>query len=778
MKKLLSLIISVVISICLLNTVVLADTDESALFLDVHFVGNWIFDTYDVTVYLDDTAVDTIAHGKNYSKLIENVSKGTHRLSFRSVKAESVRGDTDFEVDGDTTFQCTLQAYSDYVKITDINLIDNVDLSALPVPDLSGLILSEAINQLTDTGFANIKSQTKNDSIWEEDNWIVTDQNLKPGTTAEKNTVFDLYCIKTKDYLEEKLVDLSSVNAKETAKDLNFEVSYKNAATRENINDRIEGMSDQEKEEWIVSEVTPAAEGERKAELTLVCTSNRDVPNVAEQSLTEALQTMAKSDFSNVNYKSNSGSSIWDTDNWKVISQSPEAGATVSADSEVKLEVQSYKELNETAQAADESEPTADTEPIEKTEPIEEAESVAAAKPAATTEDAVISLENDEFAAILVQWDWASDAIKDFAANNKGQTITFPGYVVEMLSDDDVHYNIGVSFGDKTENHDSSGPWFYFKNVTIADMAGETEGSVTDIHEGDRLFFTAKVDEYDDSLDLFYLTPVSAVTRTAPDYSSKETVQKVQEALNANGFNCGTPDGIAGGKTKEAISNYRENNSLVPGDFIDYALLVSLDISPELQTEETSSNEISAIADSNEASQIEEASENVQSNASEPATASQENAIREAKSYLNYTSFSRNGLIDQLSSEYGSGYPYDDAVFAVTYLEENGLVDWYEQARKEAEDYLEYTSFSRKGLIEQLTSEYGSGFTADQAEQAVAYLEQENKVDWYEQAVLEAESYLEYMSFSRNELIDQLTSDYGSGFTYDQAVYAVDQVYK
>lgn len=84
---------------------------------------------------------------------------------------------------------------------------------------------------------------------------------------------------------------------------------------------------------------------------------------------------------------------------------------------------------------------------------------------------------------------------------------------------------------------------------------------------------------------------------------------------------------------------------------------------------------------------------------------SQQNAIREAEGYLDYTAFSKSGLIEQLEYE---GYPTEEATFAVDQIE----VDWNEQAVKSAQSYLEYTSFSRSGLIEQLQYE---GFTTEQA---------------------------------------------------------------
>ncbi|HEY5891130.1 MAG TPA: Ltp family lipoprotein [Acidimicrobiia bacterium] len=92
----------------------------------------------------------------------------------------------------------------------------------------------------------------------------------------------------------------------------------------------------------------------------------------------------------------------------------------------------------------------------------------------------------------------------------------------------------------------------------------------------------------------------------------------------------------------------------------------------------------------------------------EPAaqfTRSEENAIKSAEQYLDFTAFSRSGLIDQLEYE---GFTTSEATMAVDYLG----VDWNEQASKSAEQYLDFTAFSRSGLIDQLEYE---GFTTEQA---------------------------------------------------------------
>ena len=98
-----------------------------------------------------------------------------------------------------------------------------------------------------------------------------------------------------------------------------------------------------------------------------------------------------------------------------------------------------------------------------------------------------------------------------------------------------------------------------------------------------------------------------------------------------------------------------------------------------------------------------------------PVNLELENAKAEARDYLDYSPFSRQGLIDQLSSEYGAGYPVDIATQAVDSLNE----DWNAQAVKAAQDYLDYSPFSRQGLIDQLSSEYGGQFTIERATHGV-----------------------------------------------------------
>ncbi len=150
-------------------------------------------------------------------------------------------------------------------------------------------------------------------------------------------------------------------------------------------------------------------------------------------------------------------------------------------------------------------------------------------------------------------------------------------------------------------------------------------------------------------------------------------------------------------------------------------------------------------------------------------TSAQENALESAHSYVDMSGFSKKGLINQLSSSAGEGFSKADAKFAAN----NVGADWKQEALESAQSYIDMSGFSKQGLIEQLSSSTGEGFTRAEATYAV------NNVgaDWNEEAVESAQSYLDMGGFSEQALIEQLSSSAGEGFTPAQARHAVNEVY-
>ena len=99
-------------------------------------------------------------------------------------------------------------------------------------------------------------------------------------------------------------------------------------------------------------------------------------------------------------------------------------------------------------------------------------------------------------------------------------------------------------------------------------------------------------------------------------------------------------------------------------------------------------------------------------------SAAQQQAVDDGRGYLSQgQGFSKQGLLSQLTSSAGNGFSAPDAEFAIHYLNPN----WDQQAVDAANGYLtEGQGFSEQGLIQQLTSSAGSGFTQAQAEYAAS----------------------------------------------------------
>jgi hypothetical protein len=92
-------------------------------------------------------------------------------------------------------------------------------------------------------------------------------------------------------------------------------------------------------------------------------------------------------------------------------------------------------------------------------------------------------------------------------------------------------------------------------------------------------------------------------------------------------------------------------------------------------------------------------------------TQQQKSAVASAKQYLSTSPFSQQGLIDQLDSSAGSGYSVNDATVAVDSL----TVNWNDEAEQAAKQYLQTQPFSCSDLIQQLDSAAGDQYTVAQA---------------------------------------------------------------
>lgn len=96
----------------------------------------------------------------------------------------------------------------------------------------------------------------------------------------------------------------------------------------------------------------------------------------------------------------------------------------------------------------------------------------------------------------------------------------------------------------------------------------------------------------------------------------------------------------------------------------------------------------------------------------------------------------------------------------------------YQNALQKAESYSKTMYMSKQGIYDQLTSQYGEKFPADAAQYAIDNMQ----ADWNANALEKAKSYQKTMNMSKSAIYDQLISEYGEKFTKSEAQYAIDHL--
>jgi hypothetical protein len=96
----------------------------------------------------------------------------------------------------------------------------------------------------------------------------------------------------------------------------------------------------------------------------------------------------------------------------------------------------------------------------------------------------------------------------------------------------------------------------------------------------------------------------------------------------------------------------------------------------------------------------------------------------------------------------------------------------YKSALSKATSYSSMQHLSKQGVYDQLTSEYGEKFSAAAARYAIDNV----KADWNANALAKAKSYQSQQSMSPASIHDQLTSSFGEKFTAAEADYAIQHL--
>lgn len=104
--------------------------------------------------------------------------------------------------------------------------------------------------------------------------------------------------------------------------------------------------------------------------------------------------------------------------------------------------------------------------------------------------------------------------------------------------------------------------------------------------------------------------------------------------------------------------------------------------------------------------------------------------------------------------------------------EKNSVPKEYKSALNKATSYANTMYMSRQGVYDQLVSEYGEKFSSESAQYAIDNV----RADWNANALFKAKNYQNTMNMSPAAIHDQLVSEYGEKFTQTEADYAIQHL--
>ena len=121
---------------------------------------------------------------------------------------------------------------------------------------------------------------------------------------------------------------------------------------------------------------------------------------------------------------------------------------------------------------------------------------------------------NEEFVAILNTTDQGDQIIEEFAVKYAGRTIEFDGNIAYMNNHGDytTRYDFLISPWDYSETS-GSGPNFQFEDCGVFELHLIGDNIPDTIGMGDNLHFVAKLEDYNETSQLFHLNPISTEFR-------------------------------------------------------------------------------------------------------------------------------------------------------------------------------------------------------------------------------------------------------------------------
>ena len=229
--------------------VTLSCSKKCDLYLDLTSASNLFLDTYDIDIYLNDELLGSVANGETFTKRV-SVLEGNHEVIACKSGNNSVSAIKKIKVDNDITFKSKL-THGSSISFDDASTTNGIVGAEITMIDVKGHILQDALTELSNIGFINVREEPFSD-IWDKNNWIVVSQSVMPDAVIDKNEKIQLDCIKLDNYFKDNYVGKNLDEVQALADNSGIEIRYESTEGKSDIGTIISGLSQDNKKYWTV----------------------------------------------------------------------------------------------------------------------------------------------------------------------------------------------------------------------------------------------------------------------------------------------------------------------------------------------------------------------------------------------------------------------------------------------------------------------------------------------------------------------------------------------
>ena len=322
--------------------------EKHRLYLDLTFQENFLFDRYDLELYVDEERVMEIPYGKPFSALLE-VSGGDHTLTFCKKGDPSVKGEGSVTLREDSTFRCRIKTEGKKVRLLDQEVTRSLEGSSLLVPDLSLILLPEGRDLLEKSGFQNIRpiDESKKAIRGPEEDWIILSQGVPAGKALDKNEEIVLTCQELSGFYQNLFEGLTPQEAVEKAAENGCEISFVDPVCQRDLRNTLSSLSARERDQWRVVEAVPVQSNKKLALLYVRRKGKAKVPSVLGMELSYATREMQLQGFDQIRAVDEKGEDILSEGGYRVEKQSPAGGGEAGTEEEILLVCHFLQKLKE-----------------------------------------------------------------------------------------------------------------------------------------------------------------------------------------------------------------------------------------------------------------------------------------------------------------------------------------------------------------------------------------------------------------------------------------------